>query len=68
MEYKISLTEFGRCSDSIFVVVVCVSVWFFFKMNHAKLLRVKNSDWSEFQTIINDLGKNVKSGRPGFQS
>lgn len=44
MEYKISLTEFGRCSDSIFVVVVCVCVWFFFKMNHAKLLRVKNSD------------------------
>lgn len=37
-------------------------------MNHGKLLRVKNSDYTESQTFINDAGKDLKSRRLGFQS
>lgn len=37
MECKIFLTEFGRCSDNVFVFA-------FQRMNHGKLLTVKNSD------------------------
>ena len=59
MEYKIFLTEFGRCSDNVFVFA-------FQRMNHGKLLRVKNSDQAESQMFANDWEKKSEKWETGI--